>query len=875
MSTRSHEKEGAKMLVRAGNSAPRKPGWSTAIAIIALGGAIAALFSVFARDQQLARGARTAGKGPSLEAAEQVTADSSIAIGPGDPSIPRDQSIRGIVRDMKDQPVPAAIVSAAFKDMSTQPRVHRVLARVRTEVDGSFILGPLDDRHYSVVAEADDHGLAIAENQRPGVHLELWLNAGVHIEGIVTARDRKTPLKGARVHVLGSGLGWIVETDSDGRYSVDAQPPVTRMIVVANGYRRADRSPLPIVLGRSHVFDFELTKGEALTGEVHDSRTGAPIAEAMVAEGFEDYDRRTLTDKEGRYTLEAVSAAPHRSFYAMATGYVAQERQTDGSGVLSFALEPGLMVGGRVLDPYDRPVSSASVYLHRVSESRGLILSADDRAPKTTADAEGRFRLSDVVPGTVCVVAIGPGYAPGESAIFAVDHDRPLGEEVVVRLERGMTVDVSVYDAHGHPLERATVTASGPQGGSDRRAPPYYWREHRPFRTDEQGRTRLEGLVPGTYTVSAWHPAYGATYARNVQGKAGESVPAALSFRGHQVTGRVVALGGEPVAGALVSAWGTTGVPHYGRSDGLGRFRIVGLPDGLFKVGTSSGLGGSEWLSVMVPAENVELKLMPHSTLRGVVETSEGHLREGFWISLLAKRGDGRVSSHAAVRVDDGTNRFEVTVSPGTYDVIVRAPPFRPAVVTDVVILPGLEAPEVRFLLAPGSTVHGVAYDRNATPLAHAWVSAVPQGMELHRHAQVRPVKTTHEGRFVLTEIVPGGYEFQLDGGRHGSSRTTTSVPPGNLALDLRLGPLGALVVRVTDGGMPVAGAYVTFSYAEGGARAGEPVETDARGLATSHALPADVALLVRALHRDHGRAELQITATTGVETEVHLELRD
>lgn len=778
---------------------------------------------------------------------------------PAAPEVPPEHSIRGVVRDTRDAPVAGAEMTATDRYDETQ------VARARTAPDGTFVLGPLERGFMTVVAEHPERGVASGDGQ-PGDFLELWLQPGAGVTGTVRARDGGQPLAGASVHVGRS----VATTDAEGRYSFrNLPPPVWQIIAVADGYRQARRS-LTIGPGDTRALDFALERGATLAGLVTDAQTGAPIAGAVVAERADRYgsagtlsaaDRRVTTDTEGRYALEGVPAEPSHMFLCFAGGYVAAEREGDGSKRLDFALERGLAASGQVVDPDGRPVPGAIVFLHRVAEAGGSVFRGKLRSQRTETDADGRFRFENVVPGTVAFVAIAKGFAPDETAAL----DAKNLPDVVVRLAHGMTLDITVRDADGRVVPGASLSTGTPTEMGDRFAPAYDGRERMSLRTDEQGRVRLEGLIPGDYPVGAWHALHGHAYAK-ASGKAGDTVSIELAFRGHEIRGRVVTAKGEPAAGAHVVAFGQNH-SETAFADGLGRFRLPGLPAGSLRVQARGAGGASAPVEVEAGTQGVELRLAAQ-TLRGTVRGAEKGLLGNFSVRFQLKAP--RINM--GVEVEGGDGRFEEPVPPGTYDLTARAPGHRPKVVRGVVVTAGSDPPPMEFVLEPAATLRGTARGRDGRVLRYVFVSTAPtkpgEGLDSSFD------RTDQEGRFLIEGVGPGAYAVVLNGERAGTSRTLVEVPSaGTVTLDLRLGPTGTVVVRVADAeGKPVARAYVTFTYADHGAFAGEAALTDVEGTVVSGPLPAEVALIARAQLEDR-RAEVPVSVGPGGKAEARIVL--
>lgn len=796
------------------------------------------------------RSSRAAGA-PPVPAAEPEPPPVAIET-PAAQEVPPERSVRGIVRDGLGAVAGAAVAAADHFDGAR-------LAEAHTGADGTFVLGPIEDGAVSVIAEHPERGVAIGDGH-PGDFLELWLLPGATLTGTVRAREGGQPLPGARVHAFARAA----MTDGDGRYSLgNLHAQVMEAIAVADGYRQARRS-FSIAPGGTRTLDFLLERGEKLAGRVTDVRTGTPIAGAEVSERADPHgrsrigvDRRVLTDAEGHYSLEGVAAERNRAFSCIASGYVAAQRESDGSGRLDFALERPLMADGQVVDPDGRPVPEATVYLHRVAEEGGSLFLGKE-PQRTRTDGNGRFSFEGVVPGAIAFVAIAKGYAPGETAVL----DARRLPEVVVRLIQGMAMDVSVRDAEGLGVAGASVNTGMPAGLGDRFGPLYGWRERRSLRTDVQGRARIDGLVPGDYAVSAAQAQRGSAYAK-VSGNAGETVPAVLTFGGLEIAGRVVTAHGEPAAGAWVSAFGHA--PAH--IDALGCFRVPGLPQGSFRVQARRGRAASDVVEVAAGTQGVELRLASQ-ILRGAVRSAGGGPLGTFSVSAIWKQP--RVNM--GFQVEGGDGRFEEPVPPGTYDVAVRAPGHRPSVLRGVAVQAGFDPAPMDFILEPAATLRGTARGRDGRPLSYVWVTATPTKPGDGVHAGND--RTDQEGRYAIDGVGPGAYAVVLNGGHAGTSRALMTIPAtGEVTLDLRIGPTGTAVVRVVDeAGKPVPRAYVTFAYAEHDGLAGEGGLTDDEGAWTAGPVPAEVPLVARAQLEDR-RAEARISVSPGAKAEARIVL--
>jgi RNA polymerase sigma factor (sigma-70 family) len=229
---------------------------------------------------------------------------------------------------------------------------------------------------------------------------------------------------------------------------------------------------------------------------------------------------------------------------------------------LTFELEPEPGVRGRVLS-YGEPVRGARVSLHawctreRIEHGGYPALQAPYDEALSTSDAEGRFVLSPRRGGTFVVRAEAPELAPGE--LGPLELDPRTG---TANLELVLTSGGAVEGRVRMPLGRspAGVIVALNRGDAHPRTQ----------RSDEQGRFRFEGLMPG-----AWRLARGTLEFVEGRGSTSHSArpPAEIEFNCQVVDGETTLqdldlsdwepcrirgelhVNGAPASGWLLSAW--------------------------------------------------------------------------------------------------------------------------------------------------------------------------------------------------------------------------------------------------------------------------------------------------------------------------------
>jgi hypothetical protein len=133
------------------------------------------------------------------------------------------------------------------------------------------------------------------------------------------------------------------------------------------------------------------------------------------------------------------------------------------------------------------PVPRARVRIERDSEGNPHVAYA-------TANATGKFEFRGLEAGDYGIQVERPGYATfcisGESDECGFTlREGERKSDLMVKLTPAGAIVGRVFDSTGEPMARASVTASGP--------------DIRSADTDDEGRFRIGGLVPGNYFVRA------------------------------------------------------------------------------------------------------------------------------------------------------------------------------------------------------------------------------------------------------------------------------------------------------------------------------------------------------------------------------------
>ncbi len=415
----------------------------------------------------------------------------------GDLELEPARHIRGIVLDVEGQPLRGALLLARgsaqrmeaifggadplqqeIGSSSNNPGKHEV--RLTADADGAFDLGTLNQTYYDVFADLPGHEATCARDVQAGtddVVLRLAREATLLLS-VVAASDR-APLAGA------TARAW-------------------RLSDVKSIFGGSLGSEIQVVAGR------EAAAAAGLPGD------GVGLL---------------LVQRAGDDGTDVVVSAPGHATTGFALPGVRPGQRLERT--LDLAREA--VLEGRVQNAAHEPIAGASVTLSRPADA-GLELPART----ATSDAEGRFRLDALLPGTWSLWAGAKDYLEARPTPLTVT-DAAEQPEAVITLLRGAALKGLLLDADGAPAADVTLEltiTSGDWAGRQVQAT-----------SSSSGRFSWEGLPPGPVIVRAW-PGVEA----DLTLVAGETAEVTLALR-HQpaIRGRVTR-GGQPVGMAKVVA---------------------------------------------------------------------------------------------------------------------------------------------------------------------------------------------------------------------------------------------------------------------------------------------------------------------------------
>ena len=285
---------------------------------------------------------------------------------------------------------------------------------------------------------------------------------------------------------------------------------------------------------------------------------------------------------------------------------------------------------------------------------KALQTNGSDYAEAMTG-SDGSFRLSGLFPGEYNLSV--EDYVIKQGAQATLIQDQDLLEQMI-KVVPGGIISGNVTNADNlNPIDGSYVLATNVDGVVISST------------TDETGSYSIKGLAAGAWKVFA----YAQGFVTSEEFPAELEVGGALSLNfalvpGASVSGTITDSNGNPIAGAIVFAYGADGKEGSAATDQNGNYEIIGLAPGIYTItvkadGYVVADQGIDELSQGEIQNGVNLQLNSGAIVSGTVTEADGSTPVG-GAQLLFKGNDG---SEGFV-VSDDSGLFSInTLSHGTY----------------------------------------------------------------------------------------------------------------------------------------------------------------------------------------------------------------
>ncbi len=704
--------------------------------------------------------------------------------------------------------------------------------------------------------------------------------------------DRVGPLvlEGQVVDAAGNGVAgaevWLAsvpkrstKTEDDGTFSFDKLVARTYELAAHDAGRTGGVRYR--FTGKGDPAVIKLADGASLEVMVVDD-AAKPIADADVRVG----DLAEITarsDGAGLARLQPVEPG-YVGVEVSASGFAPVETFTTlgssgAKGTMRVVLRKGFALAGRVLDERGNAIANA-----RVSVSHGPwgSFNADPREQVLSA-ADGTFKIPAVAAGRHTVYAADGDHAPARSTPVSVSDKAVSGVEI--RMKDGGAISGRVVDAKGARVPYATVRVAG--AGAD------MWSARpRQANASAEGTFELRGLARGKLQLRG-ESETAASQITDVDlsvSAAKTGLELKLDVTG-TISGIVVDGTGAPVAETQVNGFpdflknggGGSGMALAGMAtastDGGGRFTLIGLTEGDYRLWASRGRNrfdfGRDGVAAKVGDTAVKIVVLAPGSVTGSIAMDGA--------SVPPQIASVQVGAEPPTPAQAGT--FEVrSLAPGRYDVHVRGPEFAETVRRGVEITAGAVTELGVITVKRGRRLTGTVKDKSGSPVAGARIQLgdmifYAEGAEDQEESWqdlygIRSSVTDQAGTFTIVGVPEKGTQVAAN---HPTGRSdAVAIPAGTddpppVALTLR--GFGSVVGTVTRLGQPVANANVTHSSKDGGTQIAM-TRTDDSGAFRLDKVPAGTVVL-QAMQSQMMAAKLAsvtVEVVAGAETKAAIE---
>jgi protocatechuate 3,4-dioxygenase beta subunit len=495
--------------------------------------------------------------------------------------------LAGVVVDASGKPVVKATVTAATERRDYARMVIGGEPTASTNERGEFVF---DDAPSGKVKLSASHP-GFAES-RP---MSLTVAAAQHIEGLSVVLTNGGAIRGELHASLGAELnGWDISlmsredsgwqhTSSDaagsfafervtpGSYTVQAQPPddgdaqVVGTVAVAAraaAFKRRPSATVNVTDGQTAhvVLGAPASAPIRVSGRV--LVAGTPATDVAIYAWQKEQQLSAHTGADGRYEL-VVDGAGEYSFNASRdSGGTQISRHVTipetQSYTLDFELDSG-RIAGRVLDADGAPLEDAIVQL-KVDAAQAELSSTGVHGWNQTK-ADGAFDFDGLSPGTYQITVNDMAALRGGISKHGLAHVDDLRLEdggsiqgLEIRLKEAAFIEGLVRTSSGAPAIGAHISVRDERGQMQSN----WWRAA----SDGAGHFRVDGLAPGTWSVSAQLDREVSDESEPVHLESGSTATVDLDLRIGTMLRVVVEDADGKVVGAALSVRDAHGLEH-------------------------------------------------------------------------------------------------------------------------------------------------------------------------------------------------------------------------------------------------------------------------------------------------------------------------
>jgi len=619
---------------------------------------------------------------------------------------------------------------------------------------------------------------------------KIVLGEGGAVEGKVAHEGSGAPGADLALTAVGKIEGLNVtemtRCDRKGHYRFNNLSPGTYTLEVSlpwdGEWTTEHRAEVSVVPGQvTPNIDMPLIRGGVICGEVVEPGTGKAVPKAWVGAYARPFSFGAETRLDGTFQIRCPPGSYSVRAGTAPRGYVQpdwDDRQNvtvvagQDSGPLRFEVVRGITLVGKVVDTEGRSVPKSRV---TTRTDKGWDLSE-------RADETGVFKLYGITPNARLRLFAKHTKA-GLGGFVDVHAEQNSSSELPIQLLPLAEIEGRVVGPDGSPLSKQRVTLL-------RHDDQTRWHTGRRT-TDRAGRYRFRAVAGLEFSVGITSgPGRVSTPKLTTVAGRRHSMPDLVSSAQltTQVSGRVVAPGGEPVPGALVTAV-IDRRRHQVEADQHGKFSFAGLKAGgqPFKIAASVEEGlltGEVTVDPKDASTEIVIRLTDSAELAGRVVDEHGRPIAKARVLLYVQSGERSYTTGSRTQTDsDGRYQFMGLVPGRRCSVSASAAGYARGRTRSTLLEDGdLRQLDDIVLLKADSFVAGRVIDVQGNPVTGVRVHCSGRGVDS------RGAKTDSQGRFRI-EGIPNveqlrlyargnGYHDERGVARSGSTDVTLTMNP-------------------------------------------------------------------------------------------------
>ena len=620
-----------------------------------------------------------------------------------------------------------------------------------------------------------------------------------HLLGKLSWATTRQPLAGVAIELDDDAAGNFAFGVSlnDGSFLVSSIEPGT-YDVAFNGFLPAGTSQL--IVGNTSLENVNLSAMPAarISGSVLLDATGVPRRNELVTATSRDRTLFTWTDMEGQFLFDTLAAD---TYDLTVGGETLAPRELRGLAIAAgnewhsatLLVQPAGMMSGKVTGP-GGPIAGAMV----------SATNADGIGSIAETDSAGVFRINGLSAGVYNVLASAPGLIAGQLSDLQVAAGTTLANVDLALTQGGSATGAVILSGNGSPAAAVILELE-----SDR---------HRvACQADGQGIFRIDGLPPGTYTVTTRGDAFKSVSTLATVLAGAETTVDLFTTPLATVHGTVTnATTGRPLEKVVVHALDKSGLAITAAlTDPAGAYRLEGLDVGTYQivVGDLATVGiARHSVAVDLSTTSVTVDFFPDvaGILTGTAFESDTITPVADAVVALVR--EGQVALQMSTNAQ-GQFAF-VVVAAGTYQLEAAAPGRDFAPLPNIVIGGGASSSEHQ-LVAGSETLAGTVRDAaTGQPLAGAAIAIQRPGAAL---ATAPGLVTSADGSFLFYGLRPGEFEVRAAANGYALASQTvlvTSGPSTHVDFQLVVGLTLRGIVSDARTDQPLAEALVSVASA-------------------------------------------------------------